>query len=281
MKLIRFGAPGAEKPGLIDGDGVARDLSGHVDDIAGEVLSPAGLERLRGIDPASLPAVTDGTRFGPCVGRIGKMVCIGKNYALHAAESGSDVPKEPMIFMKAVSAIQGPNDPVVMPRGSVSTDWEVELAVVIGTAAKYVSEAEALDHVAGYCIVNDVSEREFQQKRAGQYTKGKSCDTYGPTGPWLLTADEVADPQKLRLKTTVNGEVMQDGSTADMVYGVAHLIAYLSQFFTLEVGDIISTGTPDGVAMGRTPPNFLRAGDVMELEIEGLGRQRQEVRADA
>ena len=279
MKLIRHGAPGAEKPGLIDADGVARDLSGHVDDISGDILSPAGLEALAAIDPARLPAITDAMRLGPCVGSIGKMVCIGKNYALHAAESGSDVPTEPMIFMKAVSAIQGPNDPVVLPRGSVSTDWEVELAVVIGTAAKYVSREEALNHVAGYCIVNDVSERDFQTKRAGQYTKGKSCDTFGPTGPWLATADEVADPQALWLRTTVNGEVMQDDTTANMVYGVAHLISYLSQFFTLEPGDIISTGTPAGVAMGRTPPNFLRAGDVVELEIEGLGKQRQDIRA--
>lgn len=279
MKLIRHGAPGAEKPGLIDADGVARDLSAHVDDISGDILSPAGLEALAAIDPARLPAITDAMRLGPCVGSIGKMVCIGKNYALHAAESGSDVPTEPMIFMKAVSAIQGPNDPVVLPRGSVSTDWEVELAVVIGTAAKYVSREEALNHVAGYCIVNDVSERDFQTKRAGQYTKGKSCDTFGPTGPWLATADEVADPQALWLRTTVNGEVMQDDTTANMVYGVAHLISYLSQFFTLEPGDIISTGTPAGVAMGRTPPNFLRAGDVVELEIEGLGKQRQDIRA--
>lgn len=281
MKLIRHGAPGAEKPGLIDDSGVYRDLSSHVGDITGASLSPAELDRLRGVDAGTLPEVPAGTRLGACVGGVGKLVCIGKNYALHAAESGSEVPKEPMIFMKANSAIQGPNDPVIMPRGSVSTDWEVELAVVIGTAAKYVTEEEALTHVAGYCIVNDVSEREFQQKRSGQYTKGKSCDTYGPMGPWLVTADEVADPQNLHLKTTVNGEIMQDGTTADMIYGVAHLVSYLSQFFTLFPGDVISTGTPDGVAMGRTPPNFLKAGDVMELEVEGLGKQRQEVRAEA
>ncbi|MEL7344346.1 MAG: fumarylacetoacetate hydrolase family protein [Pseudomonadota bacterium] len=281
MRLIRHGVPGAEKPGLMDAAGAMRDLSQHVDDINAAALSPASLARLAAIDPVSLPHVPDGTRLGPCVGNVGKMVCIGKNYALHAAESGSDVPKEPMIFMKANSAIQGPNDPVIMPRGSVSTDWEVELAVVIGTAAKYVRQEAALDHVAGYCIVNDVSEREFQQKRSGQYTKGKSCDTYGPMGPWLLTADHVPDPQALRLKTTVNGTVMQDGTTADMVFGVARLVSYLSQFFTLYPGDVISTGTPDGVAMGRTPPNFLRAGDIMELEVEGLGKQRQEVRAQA
>ncbi len=280
MKLLRYGPAGAEKPGLLDAGGVIRDLSAHVGDIAGEALSDEGLERLRALDPASLPAVDAGVRHGPCVAGTGKFICIGLNYADHAAESGLAVPPEPVIFMKATSAIVGPNDDVAIPRGSEKTDWEVELGVVIGRKAKYVSEAEAMDHVAGYCVVNDVSERAFQTERAGQWTKGKSSDTFGPTGPWLVTRDEVADPQKLKMWLTVNGETRQDGSTATMVYGVAFLVSYLSQFMSLHPGDIISTGTPPGVGMGMKPPTYLKAGDVMALGIEGLGEQRQTCVAD-
>jgi len=281
MKLLRWGEAGAERPGMVDAGGVARDLTGVVPDIAGAVLSDAGLAALRGIDAGTLPPVPEGARLGPCVGGIGKFVCIGLNYADHAAESGLKVPPEPIIFMKANSAIVGPNDPIIMPRGSEKTDWEVELAVIIGTKAKHVTEAEALNHVAGYAVTNDVSERAFQTERSGQWTKGKSCDNFGQIGPWLVTRDEVADPQNLPMWLTVNGEVMQSGSTRTMVYGVAFLVSYLSQFFTLHPGDVISTGTPPGVGMGMKPPRFLRAGDVVELGIEGLGRQRQDVVAEA
>ena len=281
MKLLRYGPPGREKPGILDADGALHDLSGHVDDIAGATLSDAGLDRLRALDPARLPLVEPGVRLGPCVGGIGKMICIGLNYADHAAESGLKVPPEPIIFMKATSAICGPNDDVIIPRGSEKTDWEVELGVVIGTRAKYVSEAEALAHVAGYCVVNDVSERAFQAERQGQWTKGKSCDAFGPTGPWLVTRDEIADPQNLRLWLKVNGETRQDGSTATMVYGVALLVSYLSQFMSLMPGDVLSTGTPPGVGMGMKPPVYLRPGDVMDLGVEGLGVQRQTCVADA
>jgi 2-keto-4-pentenoate hydratase/2-oxohepta-3-ene-1,7-dioic acid hydratase in catechol pathway len=280
MKLLRYGPEGAEKPGLLDAGGTIRDLSGVVADIGGLTLSDAGLAQLRGLDPASLPTVEPGVRLGPCVGGIGKMICIGLNYSDHAAETGAKVPSEPIIFMKATSAICGPNDPVIIPRGSEKTDWEVELGVVIGTRAKYVSEAEAMDHVAGYCVVNDVSERAFQTERQGQWTKGKSADHFGPTGPWLVTRDEVADPQALPMWLTVNGETRQNGSTATMVYGVRYLVSYLSQFMTLQPGDIISTGTPPGVGMGMKPPTFLKAGDVIELGIEGLGQQRQACIAD-
>lgn len=280
MKLLRWGPKGAEKPGLVDSNGTIRDLSGVVDDIAGDVLSDAGLEKLRGIDTGSLPEVPAGTRLGACVAGTGKFICIGLNYADHAAESGMAVPPEPVIFMKATSAIQGPNDEVWIPRGSVKTDWEVELAFVIGKRAKYVSEAEALDYVAGYCVTNDVSEREFQAERQGQWTKGKSCDTFGPIGPWLVTRDEVADPQKLKMWLKVNGETVQDGSTETMVYGIAYLVSYLSQFMGLEPGDIVTTGTPPGVGLGMKPPRFLKAGDVCELGIEGLGEQRQVFVAD-
>lgn len=281
MKLLRWGPKGSEKPGLLDADGKIRDLSGVVDDIAGETLSDAGLDKLRGVDTGSLPEVPAGTRIGACVAGTGKFICIGLNYADHAAESGMAVPSEPVIFMKATSAIQGPDDDVYIPRNSVKTDWEVELAFVIGKRAKYVSEADALNHVAGYCLTNDVSEREFQAERQGQWTKGKSCDTFGPIGPWLVTRDEVADPQKLKMWLKVNGETRQDGSTDTMVYGIAHLVSYLSQFMALEPGDIVTTGTPPGVGMGMKPtPQYLKAGDVVELGIEGLGEQRQRFIAD-
>jgi len=280
MKLLRHGPSGAEKPGLLHGDGTIRDLSALVADIGGGVLSDAGIAMLRGIDPDSLPVVAADTRLGPCVAGTGKFICIGLNYADHAAESGHAVPPEPVIFMKATSAICGPNDPIIIPRGSVKTDWEVELAVIIGTKAKYVTEDQALAHVAGYAVANDVSERSFQAERAGQWTKGKSCDNFGQLGPWLVTRDEVPDPQALSMWLTVNGAKQQDGSTTTMVYGVAHLVSYLSQFMTLHPGDVISTGTPPGVGLGQKPPRFLKAGDVVELGIAGLGQQRQDVIAD-
>lgn len=280
MKLVRYGKAGAEKPGLIDTDGRIRDLSGHIADVAGAAIDPAKLAELGRIDPASLPLVSGDPRLGPCVGGTGKFICIGLNYSDHAAETGAEVPKEPIIFMKASSAICGPNDPIVIPRGSEKTDWEVELAVIIGRHAKYVSEAEAMDHVAGYAVTNDVSERAFQIERSGQWTKGKSCDNFGQIGPWLVTKDEIADPQKLKMWLTVNGEKMQDGSSSTMVFGVAHLVSYLSQFMSLHPGDVISTGTPPGVGLGMKPPRFLKAGDVVELGIEGLGQQRQDVVAD-
>jgi 2-keto-4-pentenoate hydratase/2-oxohepta-3-ene-1,7-dioic acid hydratase in catechol pathway len=275
MKLLRHGPMGSEKPGMLDATGTARDLSGTIPDIAGDLLSDAGLETLRRLDPARLPEIPGGSRIGPCVGGVGKFICIGLNYADHAAESGLKVPPEPIIFMKANSAICGPNDDVWIPRGSEKTDWEVELGIVIGTRAKYVSEADALNHVAGYCVINDVSERAFQAERQGQWTKGKSCDRFGPIGPWLVTRDEVPDPQNLPMWLTVNGETRQNGSTGTMVYGAAHLVSYLSQFMGLEPGDIISTGTPPGVGMGMKPAVYLKDGDTVELGIEGLGTQRQ------
>ena len=281
MKLLRHGLIGAEKPGLMDGQGVIRDLSGQVADIGGAVLSDDGLAAIGSLDVSELPAVPEGTRLGAPIAGIGKMICIGLNYADHAAESGATVPPEPLIFMKATSAIQGPNDPIVIPRGAEQTDWEVELGIVIGKPAKYVSEEDAMDYVAGYVLANDVSERSYQKDRSGQWTKGKSCDSFGPLGPYLVTRDAVADPQKLAMKLSVNGEVMQNGSTETMVFGVKKLVSYLSQFMTLHPGDVISTGTPPGVAMGMEAPRFLRPGDVVELEIEGLGQQRAEVVADA
>ncbi|PFG63541.1 2-keto-4-pentenoate hydratase/2-oxohepta-3-ene-1,7-dioic acid hydratase in catechol pathway [Thioclava sp. ES.031] len=281
MKLLRHGLIGAEKPGLMDDQGVIRDLSGQVADIGGAVLSDDGLAAIGSLDASELPVVPEGTRLGAPVAGIGKMICIGLNYADHAAESGAQVPPEPLIFMKATSAIQGPNDPIVLPRGSEQTDWEVELGIVIGKPAKYVSEEDAMDYVAGFVLANDVSERSYQKDRAGQWTKGKSCDSFGPLGPYLVTRDAVADPQKLAMKLSVNGEVMQNGSTETMVFGVKTLVSYLSQFMTLHPGDVISTGTPPGVAMGMETPRFLRPGDVVELEIEGLGKQRAEVVADA
>ncbi|MBX9464077.1 MAG: fumarylacetoacetate hydrolase family protein [Aquamicrobium sp.] len=280
MKLLRYGEAGAERPALLDASGALRDLSGVIADVAGEQLHPDALATLSQIDPQSLPLVAGNPRIGPCVAGVGKFICIGLNYADHAAESGMTVPPEPVIFMKATSAIVGPDDDVLIPRGSEKTDWEVELGVVIGKPAKYVSEADAMDYVAGYCVAHDVSERAFQQERQGQWTKGKSCDTFGPIGPWLVTRDEVADPQNLGMWLKVNGETMQDGSTKTMVYGVAHLVSYLSQFMSLLPGDIISTGTPPGVGMGMKPQRYLRDGDVVELGIEGLGTQTQTFRAD-
>ena len=281
MKLLRHGPRGQEKPGLLHGDGTVRDLTGLVPDIGGAVISDVGLAMLRGVDASALPVVAAGTRLGACVAGTGKFICIGLNYADHAAESGMQVPPEPVIFMKATSAMCGPNDPVIIPRGSVKTDWEVELAVIIGRRAKYVSEAEAMDHVAGYAVAHDVSERAFQKERSGQWTKGKSCDNFGPLGPWLVTRDEVADPQALAMWLTVNGVKRQNGSTRTMVYGVRYLVSYLSQFMSLEPGDVISTGTPPGVGEGMKPQSvYLKAGDVVELAVEGLGQQRQDVVAD-
>ena len=280
MKLVRYGEAGNERPGMIDADGNIRDLSAHLADVAGKAIDPASLESLARLDPNTLPLVDGNPRLGACVAGTGKFICIGLNYSDHAAETGATVPPEPIIFMKATSAIVGPNDDLLIPRGSQKTDWEVELGIVIGRKAKYVSEAEALDHVAGYCVVHDVSERAFQAERQGQWTKGKSCDTFGPTGPWLVTKDEVPDPQNLPMWLKVNGETMQDGSTKTMVYGAAFLVSYLSQFMSLLPGDVISTGTPPGVGMGMKPPRYLKAGDVVELGIEGLGSQRQQVRAD-
>jgi 2-keto-4-pentenoate hydratase/2-oxohepta-3-ene-1,7-dioic acid hydratase in catechol pathway len=280
MKLLRHGPSGAEHPGLLHSDGTIRDLTGLVPDIGGAVISDTGLAMLRALDPATLPVVDPATRLGPCVAGTGKFICIGLNYSDHAAETGANVPVEPIIFMKATSAIVGPNDPIIIPRTSVKTDWEVELAIIIGKKAKYVTEADALDHVAGYSVTNDVSERAFQTERAGQWTKGKSCDNFGQIGPWLVTRDEVADPQDLSMWLTVNGVTRQNGSTRTMVYGVKHLVAYLSQFMTLHPGDVISTGTPPGVGLGMKPPQFLKAGDVVELGIAGLGQQRQDVIAD-
>jgi len=280
MKFLRYGEIGQEKPALLDEKGAIRDLSAHIDDLRGENLTPEVLSRLSSLDVAALPIVEGTPRLGACVGGTGKFICIGLNYSDHAAETGAQVPSEPIIFMKATSAICGPHDDLVIPRGSQKTDWEVELGVVIGKRAKYVSEAEALDHVAGYCTVHDVSERAFQIEHQGQWTKGKSCDTFGPTGPWLVTRDEVADPQSLNLWLKVNGEIRQNGSTKTMIYGVAHLVSYLSRFMSLNPGDIISTGTPPGVGMGMNPPCYLKEGDVVELGIEGLGQQKQHVRAD-
>ena len=280
MKLIRYGLSGQENPGIIDSNGDIRDLRGEITDISGETLLPSSLDRLRKVDIGSLPRVTGNPRIGACVGRVGKFICIGLNYSDHAAEAGMKVPAEPVIFMKATSAVCGPNDDVVIPRGSQKTDWEVELGVVIGAPAKYVSPENALSHVAGYCVINDVSERAFQLEGTGQWTKGKSADTFGPIGPWLVTADEVADPQNLDMWLEVNGRRFQSGNTSTMVFGVAHLISYLSQYLSLQPGDIISTGTPPGVGMGQRPPIYLSAGDSIVLGIQGLGVQRQTVVAD-
>lgn len=280
MKLLRWGPNGQEKPAVLDDHGQARDLSGLVPDIAGPVLSDAGIAMLRGLDPTSLPKVPEGARLGPCVGGTGKVICIGLNYSDHAAETGAQVPPEPITFMKATSALCGPNDPIIVPRGSEKTDWEVELAIIIGTTARYVAEDDAFNYIAGYTVANDVSERAWQMERAGQWTKGKSSDNFGQVGPWLVTRDEVPDPQALRLWLNLNGAKMQDGSTKTMVYGAGFLISYLSQFFTLQPGDIIMTGTPPGVGLGMKPPRFLTPGDVVELGIDGLGQQRQDVVAD-
>jgi len=281
MKLLRYGIPGKEKPGLLDETGVIRDLSELVGDIAYETLLPENIERLRNYDPLSLQKVEGTPRLGPCVGKVGKFICIGLNYSDHAGEAGMTVPPEPIIFSKATSAICGPNDDVIIPRNSVKTDWEVELGLVIGKPAKYVDEASALDHVAGYCVINDISEREFQLERSGQWVKGKSCDTFGPIGPWLVTPDEVGDPQNLDLWLEVDGNRYQNGNTRTMIFGVAHLIHYLSQFFTLHSGDIISSGTPPGVGMGQKPePIYLRAGQKMQIGIKKLGVQTQNLVAE-
>ena len=281
MKLLRYGSPGAERPGLLDAEGRVRDLSAHVADIAGATLLPWTLARLRDIDPQTLPLVPglaqDELRLGPCVGQVGKFICIGLNYADHAAESGMPVPAEPVVFGKWTSAIVGPDDDIEIPRGSRKTDWEVELGVVIGQGGRYIDEADALSHVAGYCVINDVSEREYQLERGSQWDKGKGCDTFGPIGPWLVTADEVPDPQNLRLWLEVDGRRYQDGSTQTMVFGVAHLVSYLSRFMSLQPGDVISTGTPPGVGLGQKPPVYLAAGQTIQLGIEGLGVQRQRV----
>ena len=279
MKLLRYGTQGIEKPGMMAADGTIRDLSGHIEDLTGAELSDAGLARLRDIDVNSLPVVEGSARLGPCVGNVGKFVCIGLNYADHAAESGMALPEEPVIFFKATSAIMGPNDDVEIPRHSVKTDWEVELGVVIGKAAKYIPESEALDHVAGYFVINDLSERDFQLHRSGQWVKGKSADTFGPIGPWMVTRDEVPDPQNLAMYLEVNGHRYQDGSTKTMHFDVATIVSHLSQFMSLQPGDVISTGTPPGVGMGQKPETYLKPGDVIELEIEGLGKQRQNVGA--
>lgn len=277
MKLLRYGAAGAEKPGLLDETGIIRDLSDHVSDIDGEALSPAGLDRLRAIDVGSLPEVTGEPRLGPCVGSIPKIICVGLNYADHAAESNLPIPEEPVLFAKAITSISGPYDDVVIPKGSVKSDWEVELGIVIGKRARYVSEEDALDYVAGFCIVNDVSERQDQAERSGQWIKGKSHETFAPIGPWMVTRDEIPDPQALDMFLDVNGERRQTGSTRTQIFGVKTAVSYISRFITLTPGDVIPTGTPPGVGMGMKPQQFLKAGDEMHLGIAGLGEQRQKV----
>jgi 2-keto-4-pentenoate hydratase/2-oxohepta-3-ene-1,7-dioic acid hydratase in catechol pathway len=280
MKLLRYGPKGKEKPGLLDKEGRIRDLSAIVPDITGAAISPAVLARLRKIKPESLPLVRGKPRIGACIANPQKFIAIGLNYSDHAAESGLQVPKEPVVFTKQVSCLSGPNDDVTIPPKSKKSDWEVELGVIIGTKAKNIRKADALKHVAGYCTINDLSEREFQAERSGQWTKGKSYDTFGPVGPWLVTADEVKDPQKLTMWLELNGKRVQNGSTATMVFGVAHIVAYLSEFFTLMPGDIITTGTPPGVGMGMKPQRFLKPGDTMRLGIDGLGEQSQKVVRD-
>ena len=277
MKLLRFGTPGQERPGILDAQGQVRDLSGVIDDITGKTLSAESLSRLAALDSQSLPLVDSATRLGPCVNQVGKFICIGLNYADHAAESGLAVPAEPVVFMKATSAITGPNDPVIKPRNSTKLDWEVELGIVIGKHASYVEENEAMDYIAGYCVINDVSEREFQLERGGQWDKGKGCDSFGPLGPYLVTKDEVPDPLNLNLWLKVNGKTFQNGSTNQMVFGPAFLVHYLSQFMSLQPGDVISTGTPPGVGLGQKPPVYLNVGDVMELGVEWMGIQKQVV----
>jgi 2-keto-4-pentenoate hydratase/2-oxohepta-3-ene-1,7-dioic acid hydratase in catechol pathway len=275
MKLLRYGPRGQAKPGLLDGGGQIRDLSGVIGDIGGESLSPASLDRLRRLDPTTLPLVSGSPRLGPCVGGVSKIVAIGLNYRLHAEEAGAPIPKEPIFFLKAVSSISGPNDEVVIPKGSVKTDYEVELGIVIGTKTSYIAVHDAPKHIAGFCVVNDVSEREFQIERGGQWTKGKSADTFCPMGPWLVTADEVPDPGRLQLWTEVNGERRQDSNTSDLIFGVDHIVSYVSHFMTLMPGDVIPTGTPSGVGLGFQPPRFLKPGDRMRLSVEGLGVQEQ------
>ena len=279
MKLLRFGPKGQEKPGVLDADGTVRDVSAYVSDFAGASVSLEALEALRAVDLSSLPIVSEPGRIGSCLASVPNFFCVGLNYAKHAEETGAEPPKEPILFSKASSALSGPFDPVIIPRGSVKGDWEVELGVVIGRTALYVSEDDALDYVAGYCTINDVSEREFQIEKGGQWIKGKSAPTFGPTGPYLVTADEVADPQALRVQLSLNGETVQDSSTDDMIFTVREIVSYMSQFMELQPGDIIATGTPSGVGMGMKPQRFLKPGDVMEVEVEGLGRQRQVAQA--
>ncbi len=282
MKFLRYGAAGKERPGLLDSTGRVRDLSAHIPDLAGEALSPESLVRLAALDPASLPLVAgvpqQDLRLGPCVGQVGKFICIGLNYADHAAETGADIPSEPVIFGKWTSAIIGPDDDIQIPRGSLKTDWEVELGVVIGKGGSYIDEDDALSHVAGYCVINDISEREYQLERAGTWDKGKGCDTFGPLGPWLVTPEEVGDLDNLHMWLDVDGHRYQDGTTATMVYKVPHLISYCSRFMSLHPGDVISTGTPPGVGLGQKPPVYLKGGETMRLGIEGLGVQTQRVR---
>jgi 2-keto-4-pentenoate hydratase/2-oxohepta-3-ene-1,7-dioic acid hydratase in catechol pathway len=277
MKLLRYGPKGQEKPGLLDTAGKIRDLSATIADVNPEALSPAALDRLRKLDPASLPLVAGAPRLGACLTQIPKIVCVGLNYTDHAKETGAAIPKEPILFMKATSSLNGPNDDVMLPKGSQKSDWEVELGIVIGSVTRYVGEKEALKHIAGYCVVNDVSEREFQIERGGQWTKGKSADTFCPMGPWLVTADEVPDPGKLDLFCEVSGQKMQNGTTANLIFGVAHIVSYISHFMTLMPGDVIPTGTPAGVGLGMKPPRFLKPGDTMRLGISGLGEQNQKV----
>lgn len=280
MKLLRVGAKGAEKPAILAQDGSIRDLSGVVNDIAGETLTPAGLAKIAATDINALPKLDDNQRIGPCVGNVGKFICIGLNYADHAAETGAKIPDEPIIFMKATSAIIGPNDDVIIPKNAIKPDWEVELGIVIGAEARYVEEKNALNHVAGYCLINDVSERHFQTERGGTWDKGKGCDTFGPIGPWVVTKDEVADPKNLKMWLEVDGKRYQNGSTATMIFGVETIVSYVSQFMSLQPGDIISTGTPPGVGMGIKPePVWLKPGNVMRLGIDGLGEQTQNVKA--
>jgi 2-keto-4-pentenoate hydratase/2-oxohepta-3-ene-1,7-dioic acid hydratase in catechol pathway len=280
MKLLRYGSAGREKPGLLDSNNQIRDLSAIVPDIARESLLPDSIERLRKVDPSTLPVVNGTPRIGPCVGQVGKFICVGLNYSDHAAESGMAVPAEPILFMKATSSIVGPDDDIVLPRGSQKTDWEVELGVVIGKPGKYVSEGESLSHVAGYCVVHDISERAYQLEGTGQWVKGKSADTFGPIGPWLVTADVVANPGDLRLWLDVDGTRRQDGSTKTLIFGVQYLVSYISRFMSLQPGDVITTGTPPGVGHGQKPPVYLRAGNEVRLGVEGLGEQHQRVRAD-
>ena len=281
MKLLRYGEPGRERPGMLDAAGNIRDLGGEIADLSPETVTMDVLDRLRGIDPESLPMVDGSPRIGPCVARPGKFICVGLNYSDHAAESGMPVPETPVLFMKATSALSGPNDPIIIPRGATKTDWEVELGIVIGRQAKYVDEADAMDYVAGFCAINDLSEREFQLEGTGQWVKGKSCDSFGPTGPWLVTPDDVPDPRNLSMWLEVNGHRYQDGSTKTMIFGVPYLVSFISRYMSMQPGDIISTGTPPGVGLGQKPPVYLKAGDRVGLGIEGLGEQHQRCVADA